>query len=441
MFYLKGVTVTLADIRDQISGLLNYDPANSEYKAKINAWINDATRKILGSHVWSFAARDYTLTVYPDLTFSAISITSGDDFVDLTALTGVDRANVDGHVLYLTSAAGVKSQGYLISFADLASDRVYLTKQIGEATASYTVTITRREITLPSEVRSVEGMLDLSTGTPEPNRALSKLQRDTDRLNPSIVGRSIYWIPSAGIKTQPPRQPTGVATAAAVGQGVRTIKVYQTFTWGGRESPLSQVSSYSLTALQTLTFTPPAISTTVGYYRRYYMTCEEAGIVAPVLINTAGVPTGAVDPLGGVTLTPDLSLTTLQSEDFQATTIRYSQPGLYQRINLYPHPGNITNYQVRAQVIPLPMLDDLDSPLVPPDAVDAIVYEAAATGAFSNDDTAKFKMLSDLAKSEYRRMCQNYLVQDTAPLVIGGRSPIDPSKPSTGPHTYVLKVY
>ena len=432
---------TLADIRAMVAGYLNYDPDNADYRAKIDAWINDAVRKILGSHVWSFASRDYTLPIYPDLTFSGVAVTSGNDYIDIAALVSPDRGLVDGHTLFLTSPSGVKSQGYLISFADSASDRVYLTKKIGEATATYTVTVSRREVTLPSEVRSIEGVLDLSTGTPEPNRALSKLQRDTDRLNPSIVGRSIYWIPSSGAKTAPPRIPSGVAVVPAVGQGVRTIKVYQTFTWGGRESELSRVSTYSLTALQTLTFTPPAISTTTGYYRKFYLTCEEAGIVAPVLINTLGLPTGAVDPLGGVTITPDLSLTTLQSESFHATVVRYRFPGLYQRMNLYPHPGQATNYQVRAQVLPLPLIDDLDTPLVPPDAVDVIGYEAAATGAFSNDDTAKFKMLSELAAADFRRMCQNYLVQDTSPLVIGRRAKIDPGQPSTGPHTYTLKVY
>ncbi len=143
--------MTLQSIRESVANHLNYDPTNSSYEEELNALINRAQTKVLGSHRWAFAQRDHTVTAYPDTSFDSISITSGDDFVTLPGLTGDFRKDADGHTLYLTSSTGVNSESYTISFADLNSDDVYLTKAIGQATGTYTVTVQYREINLHSE--------------------------------------------------------------------------------------------------------------------------------------------------------------------------------------------------------------------------------------------------------------------------------------------------
>jgi hypothetical protein len=426
---------TLADLRAAVAANLNFDPANDSYEADLDGLINRAQTKVLGSHRWSFAQRETIVKVLPDYTEVGISVTIGQDFVDLSLLPADFRAAIDGHTLFLTSAAGVQSQVYNISFADLASIRVYLTSPITQATGTYTVTVQYREIALPGDTASVEGLLDLSVGIPEPQRAMTKLNRDAIRLDPKTTGRSLYFIPSTSVKTPTPRAVSGVATVAGVAQGVRTLFIYQTFSFAGRESALSAPVEFNLTDLQTLTFTPPAIQTSTGLYRKFYFSCPQVGIKRPILVD-ATAPNGT-DPLGGVTLAPDLSLATISTEDFLTSTIPYSALGQYQRFNLWPHPALVTEYQARVMVLPQPMVEDGDAPLIPPDAAQVIEYEATANNALRLDNQSLAQMYRELRNASYRQMQQTYLMQSTAPVVMMGASGSTKGPISLGPYRVI----
>lgn len=426
---------TLADLRAAVAANLNYDPANESYEVDLDRKINAAQVKVLGSHRWSFAQRETIVTVFPDYTEAGIPVILGQDFVDLSLIPADFRKAIDGHTLFLTSSTNVQSQTYNISFADLAGIRVYLTSPITQATGTYTVTVQYREIALPGDTASVEGLLDLSVGIPEPQRAMTKLNRDVIRLDPQTTGRSLYFIPSTSVKTPTPRAVSGVATVAGVGQGVRTLYIYQTFSLAGRESALSAPVEYKLTDLQTLTFTAPAIQPSTGLYRKFYFSCPQVGIKRPVLVD-ASVPEG-VDPLGGVTLAPDLSLATISSEDYLTSTIPYMALGSYQRFNLWPHPALVTEYQVRVQVLPQPMIEDGDAPLIPPDAAQVIEYEATSTNAIRLDNPSLGKMYRELRDGAYRQMSQTYLMQSTAPIVMMGGAGSTKGPISLGPYRVV----
>jgi len=422
---------TLADLRSAVSSFLNYDPTNESYTVELDGLINRAQTKVLGSHRWSFAQRDYIVRVFPDFTEVNVAVTAGDAFVDLPSLTAEGRAAADGHTVFLTSSTGVQSRTYTVSFADLAGIRVYLTTPLDEGTGTYTVTLQYREINLPSDTSSVEGLLDLSIGIPEPQRAMTKLNRDQIRLDPKTTGRSLYFIPSSSVKIQTPRVPSGVATVAAVAQGVRTLLVYQTFVWAGRESALSPPVEYKLSDVQTLTFTAPAINPSSGYYRRFYVASPTLGIKRPVLVGAGS------DPLGGLTLTPDLSLTNLTSEDFQTTAVPYKALGQTQRFNLWPHPAEVTDYQARVQVLPQPMIEDGDAPLIPPDAASVIEHEAACTSAMRLDNPSLSRMQKELRDASYRQMTQRYLIQSTAPVVMMGGQSSTKGPLSLGPYKVI----
>ena len=208
-----------------------------------------------------------------------------------------------------------------------------------------------------------------------------------------------------------------------------------TFTLAGRESALSAPVEYKLTDLQTLTFTPPAIQPSTGLYRKFYFTCPAIGIKRPVLVD-ASVPEG-IDPLGGTTLAPDLSLATISSEDYLTTVIPYTALGQYQRFNLWPHPALVTEYQVRVQVLPQPMIEDGDSPLIPPDAAQVIEYEATSNNAIRLDNPSLAAMYKDLRNASYRSMQQTYLMQSTAPVVMMGASGSTKGPLSLGPYKVI----
>jgi hypothetical protein len=426
---------TLSDLRAAVAANLNFDPANDSYEVDLDGLINRAQTKVLGSHRWSFAQRETLVTVFPDYVEAGIPVILGQDFVDLSLIPADFRKAIDGHTLFLTSSTNVQSQTYNISFADLAGIRVYLTSPITQATGTYTVTVQFREIALPGDTASVEGLLDLSVGIPEPQRAMTKLNRDVIRLDPNTTGRSLYFIPSTSVKTPTPRAVSGVATVAGVAQGIRTIYVFQTFSLAGRESALSAPVEYKLTDIQTLTFTAPAIQPSTGLYRKFYFSCPQVGIKRPVLVD-ASVPEG-VDPLGGVTLAPDLSLATISSESYLTNTIPYMALGSYRRFNLWPHPALVTQYQVRIQVLPQPMIEDGDAPLIPPDAAQVIEYEATSTNAIRLDNPSLGKMYRDLRDGAYRQMSQTYLMQSTAPVVMMGASGSTKGPISLGPYKVV----
>jgi hypothetical protein len=54
----------------------------------LDGLINRAQTKVLGSHRWSFAQRETLVTVFPDYTEVSIPVILGQDFVDLTLITG-----------------------------------------------------------------------------------------------------------------------------------------------------------------------------------------------------------------------------------------------------------------------------------------------------------------------------------------------------------------
>jgi len=426
---------TLADLRAAVAANLNYDPDNAGYEADLDGMINRAPVKVLGAHRWSFAQRESIVKVFPDYTELGVAVILGQAFVDLALISAEARRAIDGHTLTLLSSTGVQSQVYPISFADLAGIRVYLVNPITQATGTYTVVVQYREIALPADAASVEGLLDLSVGIPEPQRAMTKLNRDVVRLDPNTTGRSLYFIPSTSVRTPTPRAVSGVATVAGVAQGVRTLYIYQSFSFAGREGALSAPVEYKLSDIQTLTFTAPAIPASTGLYRKYYFTCPQIGIKRPVLVdNTA--PNG-VNPLGGVTLAPNLSLTTISTESYLTTTVAFASLGIYQRFNLWPHPALVTDYQCRVQALPSPMIEDGDAPFIPPDAVQVLEYEASSNNALRLDNQSLARMYRELRDAAYRQMQQAYLLQSTAPVVMLGQAGSTKGPISLGPYKVV----
>jgi hypothetical protein len=184
-----------------------------------------------------------------------------------------------------------------------------------------------------------------------------------------------------------------------------------------------------------LTFTAPAIQPRTGLYRKFYFSCPQVGIKRPVLVSTTA-PNG-IDPLGGVTLAPNLSLATISSEDYQTNTIPYMALGSYQRFNLWPHPALVTQYQVRVQALPQPMIEDGDAPLIPPDAAQVIEYEATANNALRLDNQSLAQMYRELRNASYRQMSQTYLMMSTAPVVMMGASGSTKGPISLGPYKVV----
>jgi hypothetical protein len=434
----------LQDLRDFVATLVDYDPTNETYVAQLTSLLNQCQKTILTDRPWDFAQREGDVTVWTDVTYS-ISVTNGSATVASASLFPISTnaqlpgSQLDGAIVEVTDSAGLKGT-YTVAWVR-ASNQLYFTSDFAGATGTYNATFKRREIYLPGDTQTVMSVLDLTTGIPRSQVFLSKYERDDCSYDPTMLGTPTAYIPSQGRIVPAPRVPTGVSTIAAVGQGVRTINIFQVSILvltapgpsvypagvsGGMESGLSKVGTYALTDLQTLTFTPETIPNKSGFYRRYYFTCPELGINAPVRIVSAGgggyaaAGVDTVSPLGAVTLAPDLSTTTLTSESFQSTSIRYVPTnGVYQSFLLYPHPSSTSPIRTRRLVAPRPMEESQDVPLVPEAYAEIIAFAALEQLCLKMDNAALSAVYAKKKEVLFRQMEQKYLGDPPRRIVKG----------------------
>jgi hypothetical protein len=384
--------MNLADLIDYIGNLVDYDPVNEAYRAQLTSLINEAQVRILSDRPWTFAQRERPVQAWTD-TQILIGVSAGSAAVTggpfgISTSTIKPGSNLDGAVLEWTDSGG-KLARHTVAWVK-ASNSLFLDRDYEGASGSYTATVYRRQVFLPSDSVTVQNLLDPIVGIPNPLVYLSKFERENAVLDAKKLGRLEAWVAAQGKRTPAPSAPRGVAVvSAAPGQGVRTVHVwmvnvlspfgtnfpmYPLEVSDGFESGLSSKLTFELTDTQTLTFTPEVIPSRTGLYRRYYFTCPEAKIAAPLRIRNAAteqtdplVGVDTVNPEGSVTLKPNLALATLLTQGFLSTAIRYvwSNAGAYQAIELYPHPTADQAVTVRALVAPLRLQEDQDVPLIP----------------------------------------------------------------------------
>tara|TARA_R100000655_G_scaffold7064_6_gene19510 strand:- start:999 stop:2366 length:1368 start_codon:yes stop_codon:yes gene_type:complete len=436
--------VNLGELLDFCGNLLDYDPVNTTYRAQLVSLLNDAQTRTLTDRPWAFASQDRKLRVYTDTTLS-LTFTNGSAQVTGAGLPVSTDPILPGSALAMAELtfddSGGTSHRYRVAWVELAT-RLYLRRPYTGASGTYTVTVKRRQVRLPSDCMTLQNVSDPKVGIPAKALFLSKWEREDADLDPDLLGTVEAFLPSEGKRVQAPQVPRGVAIVAGVAQGARTIDVYMCNIRGpaaqnfptyrkdassGFESALSKVASYTLTNTQTLTFTPEALANQTGLYRRYYFTCAEANILAPVRVTHAdavdalAVGVDTVAPTGGVTLKPRLGLTHLSGQAFQAEAIRYSfnQAGLYQSVELYPHPSGDQDINTRMIVAPPRMQEDQDVPLVPAAYAQIVAYAALEALTLKVDNPALASVYMRKKDVLFRAMEQRYLKEVPRRIIKG----------------------
>jgi len=432
--------VNLGHLIDFVGNLLDYDPTNSTYRAQLVSILNDAQTRILTDRPWPFAMKERTLRVWTDDTFP-FGFTSGSALVAGVGIpVSIDPvkpgSNFTGAVLEVTDSGG-KTSTHTISWVKSPTE-AYLDRPFEGATGNYAATLKRREIRLPSDCLTVQNVSDPSVGIPAKSLFLSKWEREEANLDPDLLGTIEAYLPSAGVIPPAPNSVRGVSVVPGVGQGIRTIhvwmvnvvapfgtnfEVYPKDVSDGFESAFSKVATFALSDTETLSFKPEALDPQTGLWRRYYFTCPEAGIEAPIRVRhteplePTGVPTG-VDtvppdnhPFTGITLLPRLELSHLSSQGFQASSIRYrwNQSAAYQAIQLYPHPSEDGDLDVRMLINPPKLQEDQDAPLVPHAYAQLIAFAALENLTLKVDNPALSAVYMRKKDTLYKAMEQAYL--------------------------------
>lgn len=382
--------MNLAELIEYTGNLLDYDPSNEVYRAQLTSIINEAQVRVLSDRPWTFAQRDRQLTIWTDTTLT-LGVSNGSATVSGTFPVSTSAikpgSELDGALVSWTDSNGLAHQ-HTIAWVK-ASNSLFLDRDYAGASGSYTATVTRRPVFLPSDALTVQNIMDPAVGVPRALDYVGKWEKETYSLDASTLGTPSSWCHSQGRRTPAPRTPGGVTVATvSAGQGKRTVNVwmvnvlypyatnvpmYPVDVSDGFESAFSSKQTFELADTETLRFLPETIPSRTGLYRRYYFTCPEAGIVAPVRVRSAGgqgfaaAGIDTVNPEGTVTLAPDLSLGTLASQSFSSTAIRFvwSNAGAYQGVLIYPHPASDQRLTTRTVVAPTRLQEDQDVPLVP----------------------------------------------------------------------------
>lgn len=435
--------MNLGDLIDFVGNLLDYDPTNSTYREQLVSILNDAQTHILTDRPWPFATDDRVLRTFTDTTFT-FNFTFGSNEITGAGIPVSTDMVKPGGEFALADIVGTLSNGqpfehrimWVKNTTTAYIDRPWESLSV----VGQQVTIRRRDIRLPSDCVTVQNLSDPSVGIPAKALFLSKWEREDANLDPDLLGVIEAFLPSEGFTVPAPKTVRGVTIeTAAAGQGNRTINVYMvnvqapnatnwpiypTDVSDGFESAFSRVATFNLNDTQTLHFKPEPLNPQTGLYRRYYFTCPEADILAPVRIRhteplePTGVTTGTdtVPPdnpaLGlGMVLIPRLDLPHLQTQGFRASSIRYrwNQSNLYQSINLYPHVSGNQDINVRMLVNPARMQEDQDSPLIPHAYAQLIAFAALENLTLKVDNPALSQVYARKKDVLYKAMEQAYL--------------------------------
>ncbi len=453
----------LGELIDFVGNLLDYDPTNETYREQVVSILNDAQTRTLTDRAWDFSQKDRELQVYTDVTasfavtFGSATVTGAGFPFNVSEIMPGSRW--EGGIVTITDSAGTTEE-YTIRFVRTAAE-LHLDRLFNGASGTYNVVIKFRDIKMPSDTMTILNVSDPHVGIPAKAAFLSKWEREEANLDPDLLGTVEAYLPSSGTSTPAPLTVRGVTvhTPGGSGHGVRTINVYMVNVRGpastnfplyrrdvsdGFESALSKVQSFSLGPTETLIFEPETIPNSTGLYRRYYFTCPEAGILAPVRIrnNTTSQPpipapdTDTVPPTGGMVLHPALTLLHLQGQAFQSTAIRYifNNSAAYTSIQLFPHPAADQKLNVRSVITPRRMMENQDAPLVPASYAQVIAYAALESLTLKVDNPALSAVYLRKKEVLYKGMEQRFLQRVPRRIVKGqpltaqryGRNPFGP---------------
>ncbi len=426
----------LGELIDFVGNLLDYDPTNETYREQLVSILNDAQTRTLTDRPWDFSMRERELFVWTDVVAS-FGVNNGSATVagagfPVSADPVKPGSRWEQATVTITDATGA-SRDYTIAYVH-SVNQLFLDRDFEGVNGTYDVTIKTRDVYLPSDTMTIQNVSDPVVGVPAKALFLSKWEREDANLDPDLLGTIEAYLPSKGKTTPAPNTARGVTVVSGASQGVRTINVYMVNVKGPRatnyssyrldvsdgfESALSKVGTFSLQDNQTLNFTPEVLTAQTGLYRRYYFTCPEAGILAPVRVRNADNEQGGglalfvdtVGPFGTVTLKPDLSLSNLSGQPFQSTSVRYiwNNSAAYTSIQLYPHPSGNQKLDVRAVITPARMQENQDAPMVPASYAQVIAYAALEVLTLKVDNPALSAVYQRKKEVLYKGMEQRFL--------------------------------
>tara|TARA_R100001460_G_scaffold106347_5_gene153814 strand:- start:17396 stop:18703 length:1308 start_codon:yes stop_codon:yes gene_type:complete len=415
--------MNLQDIRQYIANIIDYDPStNREYTEQIENVINHHYRMLFAEKAFSFAQKEVKLEIYTDATRTASGTYSGSLKLTIVDATSDLPAWIEGNIVEIEGT----------EYEVLYRDPTVLTRFFIDASmavfSAKTITFKQRFIRLPQDCVS-----------------LLQVGRRSASISPSAVGRFIpltryedeyynlpldevnipnYWIIQDSISMRTPtRPPTISANATTAGQGVRKVRVAQTYVkWdsnGQKYEMESGLSSFSdeieLSDTQQLRINIPVLASRIPFARRIYI------YNANNIQDFKGVyQVDKVAVGGGGNVDIDFTQESFEDGTFILDTERYSYfDGYAQRLRLYPRQSEDFELSVRYIYRPPRLQENTDTPELPQSHHLILAYACLMDVLNKHDNPTLAGIYRRKYERELVKMEQRFLTQKPRRFVKG----------------------
>ena len=398
----------LSEIRDYITNILDYDPANTTFDGQTDDIINDCYRRLFAEKPFLFAQKETKVTAYKDVSMTATPTALS----NLVVTTGTYPSWVEGHIVEIDGEE-------LTVLFRLNDTIIYVDKTFDASASAGTITFKMRYIDLPQDCTQIMQVAKRSlTITPvEPGRMIPLTRYEDEWWNLPLdeVNMPYYWVQYDDYNIIAPRKCNVVSFVTGAGQGVRTIEFAMTYQYGigatYRESALSKVTTLNLTDTNGIQLTYENLGVDAFAYRRVYARCPNEDLnVWRLITPISGIANRA--PNSTTTAIFDISLADLQSQTWEQNNPRYTYPdGCTQRIRLYPRQDADYDMTVRYMYKPPRLVEDHDTPEFPNAHHLVLAYMALEQIYMKTDNLTQSNMYRMKADSEVVKMEKRYLTQ------------------------------
>jgi len=416
--------MNLQEIRQYIANIIDYDPsANKEYTEQIDDVVNHHYRMLFSEKAFTFAQKEKKIEVYTDA-----SRTASGSYVAISKLTVVDSTTdlpkwIEGNIVEING----------IEYDVLYRDPSNLTRFfIAESMATFVainITFKQRFIRLPQDCVSLlqVGRRSYTIAPTDVGRFVPLTRYEDEYYNLPLDEVNIpnYWIMQDSISMQTPTVGPAVSAvaAASAGQGVRSVRVAQTYVkWiknGDEHQMESGLSLFSdpiqLSDTQKLRITVPVFASRIPFARNFYI------YNANTTQDFKGVYFVAkADVGGGGNIDIDFTQTAFETGTFVLENERYSfYDGYNQQIRLYPRQNEDFHLSVRYVYRPPRLQEDTDTPQLPQSHHLVLAYACLMDILNKHDNPTLAGIYRRKYERELIKMEQRFLTQKPRRFVKG----------------------
>tara|TARA_R100000664_G_C2758344_1_gene147128 strand:+ start:2503 stop:3777 length:1275 start_codon:yes stop_codon:yes gene_type:complete len=397
--------MNLSEIREYIGNILDYQPEITTYQKQLDDVINEQYFRLFNAKPYTFAQKQVLIKARKDVDLPNLIVTNASNLITLS-VAGFTQ-EMEGMVIEFD---GVE---YEIAWVDTVL-RAYLTEVYAGATATLTAKVKFRYIDMPSDcVEIMQVMKRAMTLTPqEPGRMVPVTRYEDEYYNLPLneVNLPNYWVPYDDYSIGAPKFMQFTKTTSGSGHGIRTLELAATWSYGGRESALSKVTTLSLIDTEKVQFTYTNLANSTGLHYKVYVRCTEIGMNKFYHVSDdAG--TAEFAPSGGGTFTFTLPVSGF-TDAFETLNTRYSEvDGNTQRIRLYPRQDQDFELTVRYMYRPKKLIDDADTPEIPSISHQILAYMTLRDIFVKFDNTAQAQLYDRKVVQEILKIDQRYLNQ------------------------------